>query len=416
MKRSIQHERSFPLYRKAVRLAVGMALLGTVGCAEKTPDDSAAAKAPSVSEITDDDCRAFAKDLEEAARSGNIDAFNRAIDWDAILARATTPPEGSKEFNRLFISVTMRDLAEACGLAARVADSVKNGGEFRCLRIHAKGGSKRAVFRLMVPQKSSLDYFEFEIVRRSDGTVAASDYYTFRTGEMVSQTVCRQYRFIAPSASKAVARISLTPKDLSIAENNRKISDMQISAHAGDGRRALDIYAELPVALQNDKTVLLTRLDAANLLGGRDYEDAMQAIQSALPGDPCLDFVLVDYYLFHNEYEKLRAAIDRIDLQIGGDSYQDARRALSYMQEKNYKLAREYAQKALQAEDSLLLPYCVLLQSALEERQFDEVSRLLTVMTEKSLMTFPDLTTIPVYAEFVKSPEYQKWLKMSKQQ
>jgi hypothetical protein len=80
---------------------------------------------------------------------------------------------------------------------------------------------------------------------------------------------------------------------------------------------------------------------------------------------------------------------------------------LSYLQEKKYKLAREYAQKAIEVEDTLLLPHCVLLQSALEGRDFNEASRLLTIMEEKSLMTFADLTTIPAYADFVKSPPYR---------
>ncbi len=189
---------------------------------------------------------------------------------------------------------------------------------------------------------------------------------------------------------------------------------MQALSRSGDGRGALEIYARLPAEFQHDKTVLLTRVEAAHLLGGKEYDDALQAVRSAIPGDPCLDFILVDYYSAHHQYEELRAAIDRLDRRIGGDPYQDARRAVSYMQEKRYRLARKYAQKAINAEDTLLLGYCVLLQTALAERDFDEARRLLTVMEEKSLMRFSDLTTVPAYAEFVKSPQYQTWLKRAK--
>lgn len=87
---------------------------------------------------------------------------------------------------------------------------------------------------------------------------------------------------------------------------------------------------------------------------------------------------------------------------------------MSYIPERNYKLARKYAQKAIEAEDSLFLPYLVLLQIALVEKNFDEVSRLMTLMEDKSLMEFPDLTTNPPYAEFVKSPQYQAWLRKAK--
>jgi tetratricopeptide (TPR) repeat protein len=401
--------------RRIASFFVGLALVWTIGCTEKTPsDDRDAGMVASVGQPTDDDYLKFAKFLERTARSGDIAAFNQAIDWDTIISRATTPIEGSKEFNALFASATKRDLMGTSGITAAIAELVREGGEFRFLRIHTIEGTKRLLFRMLVPAKPALDYFEFELARRADGKVVATDYYVFRSGELVSQTVRRHYRSIASAASKAVGRSKLSRQEMDLAENNRKVSEMQACSHAGNARLALEIYAQLPAALQNEKTVLLTRLEAANMVGGKQYDEAMQALRLAIPDDPCLDFVLVDYYSARHQYDEVRAVIDRLDARIGGDPYQDARRALSFLEEKKYKLARDHAQKAIAAEDTLLLPYFVLLQIALEEKDFEEVARLLTVVEGKSLMTFPELTTISAYAEFVKSPQYQTWLKKTK--
>ncbi len=415
MAHTIPTRRAFPGEPTIVALVVALALPWTIGCDEKKPGaDPAVAAVEPAGQLSDDDYLKFAKSLEKGAQSRDVTAFNRAIDWDAIIARAMTPSQGSKEFDAMFALATRRDLVGRYGIAATIAELMGQGGEFRCLRVHSINGTKRLVFRLLVPKKPSLDYFEFELARRADGVVLASDYYVFRTGEMRSEAIRRHYRWIAPAASKALAHGELTQQEMDVAGNNRKISEMEACSHAGDGLRALEIYAHLPAALQNEKTVLLTRLEAANLVGGKEYDEAMQAIRAALRGDPCLDFVLVDYYSAHQQYDDLRAAIDRLDRRIGGDPHQDARRALSYLQEKKYKLAREYARKAIEAEDTSLLAHCVLLQSALEEKDFQEVTRLLTAMEQKSLMAFPDLTAVPAYAEFVKSPQYQIWLKRAK--
>ena len=401
--------------RGIVPFFVTLVLLWTSGCAEKQQgSDVAVAAMPSPGQLTDEDYLKFANFLEKAAQSGDVEAFTRAIDWDAIISRATTPSVGSKEFNEFFVLTTMRDVIGSYGIAEKTVALVKDGGEFRCLRVHTVEGTKRLVFRLLVPKKPALDYFEFELARRADGRVLVSDYYVFRIGETISQAIRRKYRSIATVAQKVLERNELSAQEMAFAENHRKFLEMEACSCAGDGQRALEINAQLPAAFQKEKFVLLTRLEAANLVGGKAYDDAMEAIRSALPDDPCVDFVLVDYYTSHQQYDELRAAIDRLDRRIEDDSYQDARRALSYLQEKKYKLAREHGQKALDAEDTLLLAYCVLLQCAIEEKDFDEVSRLLTVTEEKAVTTVSDLTTIPIYAEFVKSPQYQSWLKKAR--
>jgi tetratricopeptide (TPR) repeat protein len=395
---------------------VFVGLLWTLGCDGKKPGNDQGT-VPSAAQPTDDDCVKFAKLLEKAVKSRDVAAFNQMIDWDAIVSRATTPPEGSKAFNDMFVLHTKQDLMNPpYGIATQTAKLIGEGGDFRCLRIHTMDGAKRLVFRLLVPKKPSLDYFEFVLSRRADGAVLASDYYSFRSGEMVSQRIRENYRRVASVASRALNRSKLTRDESDVVANNLKVAEMEALANSHDGRRALEIYAQLPETLRNEKGVLLTRLSAANSLGtgSKEYDEALQAIETALPGDPCLDFVLVDYYSSRRQYDKLRAAIDRLDTRVGGDPQQDARRALSYIPERNYKLARKYAQKAIEAEDSLFLPYLVLLQIALVEKNFDEVSRLMTLMEDKSLMEFPDLTTNPAYAEFVKSPQYQAWLRKAK--
>ena len=258
-------------------LAAPIALAGLLcllGCAEKKLGDDRATAPPAV-QPTDDDCLKFAKLLEKAAKSRDVAAFNQMIDWEAIVSRATTPPEGSEAFNEMFMLQTKRDLMNpSYGIAATTAKLIGEGGDFRCLRIHTMDGAKRVVFRLLAPKKPSLDYLEFVLARRADGAVIANDYYTFRTGEMVSQHIRENYRQIASATSKVLQRSKLTRDESDLVANIRKVSEMEAFAASGDGRRALEIYAQLPETMRNEKGALLTRLSAANSLGtgGTEYQ------------------------------------------------------------------------------------------------------------------------------------------------
>jgi hypothetical protein len=385
---------------------LSLLLFGAFGCT-----DNQSGKKPPIGEtFSEQECRNIAESIEYAVESHNSDIFSGMFDWDEIIRRATTPSEGSKKYNQMFVKFKKRNLSGENGFASRIIGHVKQGGEFKYLRNRTKEGTKWLLFRLWIPERSSLDYFDFELDKLADGTFRISDYYRYRNGWTQSESLRRGYLRNADAGSRVLEKNDLSEEEMSFAENNKKIEQMNEFCSAGNGQRALDIYAELPAALQKEKSVLLCRLEAASYLGGAIYDDATIAARDALPNDPCLDFALVNYYYTHNEGDKYRAAIDRIDKKIDGDAYLDALRAIGYFQEKNYKLAREFAQKAIDVEDKSLVAYIILLQTALAEKDFDEVSKLITIMEEKSIMTFPDLTTEPIFADYMKSPQYEKLL------
>ena len=85
---STQMRRRFSAKQRIAALVIALALPLATGCAEKEPrNDRATTAAPASGQLTDDEYQKFAKRLETAARSADVDALNQAIDWDAIIAR-----------------------------------------------------------------------------------------------------------------------------------------------------------------------------------------------------------------------------------------------------------------------------------------------------------------------------------------
>ena len=101
---------------------------------------------------------------------------------------------------------------------------------------------------------------------------------------------------------------------------------------------------------------------------------------------------------------------NRIDKFIGGDPYLHVLRANCHFLNDEPAKAREFIQKALAAEPTLIDAYWMVVHFALTDQDHDETLRLLNEIDEKFELVFEDLTQVPEYAEFVKSPQYREWM------
>ena len=81
-----------------------------------------------------------------------------------------------------------------------------------------------------------------------------------------------------------------------------------------------------------------------------------------------------------------------------------------YLEDQKPDAARQAARRR-ERELTLIDAYWSLVAISLKEREFAETLELLNVLKEKFDVVFEDLGTMPEYAEFVESPQYQQWLK-----
>jgi tetratricopeptide (TPR) repeat protein len=403
------------LVRSSLVVLAALAILGLSACEKRQTS-----KTPSTADVpvsvaahgqtpTDDECRQFAKAWEAAVASGDLAAINRLIDWEVVLDRATADIEVPAKGRNAFLGGVRKVLNGPRGLSGQLAAESKNGGQLKLLRIHTDDEQqKRVLFRVLAAQRG-LNYHDLLVVRQADGNVRAADIYIFATAEMVSQTFRRSYISVAADASKsAIARLTQSESDY--VKHVKDFQEIISSVHSGRPQQALDIYARLPDSLKKDKNILVLRVAAASAVDEQQYDEAMDALRTCCPDDPCVDLIGLDSYFIHKKYAAARKAIDRLDKSLGGDPYLDVLRASAYLGEKRYQEARECAVRAAKAEQDLVSAYWTQVTIALEQKDFDEVTKLLVFIEKDLHVELSDLTTAPEYAEFVKSPQYQKWL------
>ena len=122
----------------------------------------------------------------------------------------------------------------------------------------------------------------------------------------------------------------------------------------------------------------------------------------------------IDGYLIAKEYDNSLACIDRIDKSTGGDPALNVMRASVRIEQKKYDAARELCEKALAAEPDLFSAHWTVVVIALAEKKFEETAERLTEIENLFEVEFTELEKEPIYAEFVKSPEYKRWQEQRK--
>ncbi|MCH8045687.1 MAG: hypothetical protein IID44_18405 [Planctomycetes bacterium] len=412
------------IFRRNVLCGTCLIVMVLAGCGKNEGDKvepSDATDAPFESEAskqwetpTDDECRELAEKLELAAQSRDADAINDLIDWEALLNRATGGIDGVESVRREFAVGVQDSIRRGNGLAHEVIADVDAGGSYRFLKLRVRDDRKSILFRFIGSKESpGLAYHDMLVARKPRGTIRIVDVYISTTGEFFSSTLRRLFLPVAVSKSRSALQ-SLTNKESEFVKYIDQFGQMGLAVKRKQFRRVLQIYSRLPESVQKDKNILMLRLLAAKELDDEAYLDAMGAFQKYHPGDPCLDIILIDAFIINEEYDKSLAAVDRLDEWVGGDAYLDVIRSNICLIKEDYAKVKKYAERAIKAEPTLVEAYWALVDVSLAESNFEETSRLLRLLNDKFEIEFDDLTTVPEYSEYVKSPQHREWLESRK--
>jgi tetratricopeptide (TPR) repeat protein len=384
---------------------------GLGGC--NKPAAPAASPGPAAESVgkplTDEECLAAAEAISEAARSGDVAALNRMIDWDSVIQRSTAGIDAPEPFRKGFIKGLRSSLLKDNGVANGVVKAVEGGGSYTLLHSHTRENRRWLLFRLVLPE-SSVNYHDLLLARRPDGKIKAVDMHIYLSGESMSQILRRSYLLaVAQGSGGLVDR--LTGADKEYAKNINQLSKMVKAGRSNRPGEVLDIYKSLPPDLKKDKNILVLRLQAAQKLGDDEYSQSLEDYRTMHPNDASIDFLSIDYYVLKKRYGEALVCLDRLDQAVQGDPYLQTMRANIHIEQDDLTAARADVKKALEAEPGMVAAYWSLVNLSLKENDHDETLRTLRLLRDRFSIEIGDLSALPEYEEFVKSPQYQEWRK-----
>jgi tetratricopeptide (TPR) repeat protein len=331
------------------------------------------------------------------------------LDWDGILGMATDGfPRGTEldaaraDFAREF----GEKVRHTGGLANQVAAVIKQGGDYRLLGVESIGGQPRARFRLLLPDSAGFNYQLLTFYRDESGEVRIRDVYDTLTGEFLSQTLRRAFLpFLAKAGVSGLGSSDVLA--LKHADDLTRLAELVTQQQFAE---SLQLLHNLPANLQTRKHLLLIRVQAAQWVSNAEYDAALAEFTRQYPDDASAHLLSLDGLVLNERFDLALAVVEKIDRLIGGDPYLHVVRAGIHYQAGRSPEAEDAARRAIAAEPTLEDAYWQITTISLDSREFDTTREMLTLLRDRLKVELQDLTQVPEYAEFVKSPQYRQWL------
>jgi hypothetical protein len=372
--------------------------LAAAGCTPRAPDAD-------VDPVTLAQATAFAEKLGAIPASCPRDQMEALVDDEALAAKIVTSghlPGGS---------LAVRELAGKHLGASVLCAWRTDADSYHLLRVRTVGTRFRPLMRRISKNPrthlAGVGYDELELgVSRADHQVRVIDVLPYSDGRWLSESI--------GTASADVIR-SGGQGDLDAvrerADDLRRIAALVRERKGAEALAALD---HLPADLGATRNVRLMRVAAARAVSDQAYQKELEAIAAAYPRDPSIAMLEIDGAFLRKDYDAALANIDIVDAAIGGDSWQDAIRALALLHRGrpgDLDRAAARAEAATRAEPSLAKGWWSRLEVELARKRWPEALAVMDELMRRFQAAFTEesMRRAGVYDELFATPEYAAW-------
>ena len=389
-----------------------------MGCGKKDPDslsegskslpkvESPEIPPPGVTRgprITLAEARTVAKELQAAVEANDAGMVLRLIDLDNLIRHGLPNHlNGTQQEKQIVASFRSKfDEAFVRNL---------NAGDYQFLRASETPDGAQSIMRVL-PKGGGLNYHRLVLGRNTQNKPCVVDLFVYLSGEPLSHTFGRLITQSMPD--------KLSP-DAKARQAAKQFQDMSVAVRSGNPAQALAIYDSMQPKWQQQKTIMQTRIMAANKVAASnaqkgqpnsdDYRKAVQDFQNAFPNAENMALVLIDFYFFNEDFKQARAAVDQLDKQVGGDPYLNLLRGNLALAQGKKQAAKDFFVQLTKDIPKNPASYFALINLAMVDKDFKEVTRLLISTEGNTAIRFePDFNGADNFKEYVASPENEKW-------
>ncbi|MBQ2822038.1 MAG: hypothetical protein IJF17_10715 [Thermoguttaceae bacterium] len=298
----------------------------------------------------------FARSLEEHLKNGNPDFFFRAIDWSTLTDQVLQGIPQAKDAERFDRRYLISLFSEKGGIAQSVAEKVRMGGTYHFLRTKKINPNTIAVTFRLVDADGGLDYHDLYLVLKAGKLVQIREFYLYHFDETFSETLRRTLvpnLYVDGKNDYGMMMSELIM--LLHKENKLLIQEFAKAFEEKKPQRALDLFDQLPKELRCLKTFQLWRLKAAQLHDDPAvYSFVLADIRQRYRQEGWIDFLSLDYFFNHREFQKALACINHIDTLVGGDPYLENFRCWAFLNLENIPEAQRHFDCAIAKEPELM--------------------------------------------------------------
>jgi hypothetical protein len=345
----------------------------------------------------------LAREWESQLRRGDVTPLVSRVDFTVLTERAIAGVPSDAASKQAFVE------RFAPGAAASFQQGLRAFASFRFLGVVQTNAAGGVVFRCLSPE-GGVNYHRYILEQRAEGQVRIPDVYSMAAGDWFSETIRREFLASEGVGNPGLAA-RLTGPDAEwvrhaamVAQAGRLVQQRQLAEF-------LNLYRQMPPALQEDRDLLLMRLVAGFSADPADQGQAMKLWERLYPTHPGADLVSFDKLAQRRDHARSAEALERMEVFVGGDPHLRALRGLQVGLAGERVKGRQLAEEALLAELDLVAGFDALLGIGLAGKEFGYVARDLDRAVDFVPVDVRDLVVQQSrYQEFRESPEGKRWL------
>ncbi len=191
-----------------------------------------------------------------------------------------------------------------------------------------------------------------------------------------------------------------------------KLLKMAEARRNGEFQQLLAIYDSVPEKYKREKSIYMMRIQATQGLGDEAlYAKALEDFRKDFPKDSAINLLSIDYFILRKKPDDAMTCIEMLDQAVEGDPYLNVARAGVNLEKGDLQTALKYVWSAIAADPNMLEGYWTLVTVSLRQKDYDTVLKTIRQLRDEHGLEFGDLTTVEDYKDFVKSTQYQQFLK-----
>ncbi len=384
---------------RSILVSAFLPALLLLSCGRSRPEEPLPELVMPVIQVDSAKCHEFAKEVERSFALGDGEFLSQSVNvemcWDRVAYGMKVSDRDKLDF--------INKLPAGFGITHRYGEIAEQGGSFRFLRIRWDDGRPRALFRLDVPEEG-FTYFDFLLGDRAGAEVVVYDVFLYSIGELFSTTTRRVM-------AKSQGNILKELVGRGTVKAYVAIDSLKWLTKEEDYEGVIAYSDNLPPSLRKDRLVQTLRVGAAMNLPPVQYEHVIAEFQELFSGDPSANLMLIGQYELLGKYDSALAAIDRLDAAVEGDPYLNESRASILTKARRFDEARRAIAVLSNLDPTSSDPTMMLFDVALAEKNYNEVVRLMDVLTAEWGMewSIESLESKEMFAGLAASPAYARW-------
>ncbi len=374
-------------------LILVVSLLG--GCASPPPHSDSSYSTPSADL---DSFEGFSQALEQTMNAKDTSLFVERVDTHEF-ARRSLASLGLPAVKDETVNTYAGIMEKALKQRYKEIFSQVQSARFARMMPTDPGRPDEAVSLVRIqPEGGGINYWKVYL-RRANGRVSIVDWFSYSVGDLASRSL---------GSFVLQAGIAATDPNSDGAE---AIKVYLAAARSSDLQGQVDAYQHLPARLKNNPLLMFAYSQAAMKISEEVYRKALYELAPLYRKNDNYALMLVDYYVFNEEYEMAHQAIDTVAATIGQDAGLDSLHAGIALQTHNYERAIAYARDGIKRETDYEDNYWVLLDALVYSENYADAVLVLNILEQGFNYRFDarQMAALEGYEDFSRSEAFSGW-------